>query len=138
MVICTTTRRTTRCGTLTRMEGKHLQNLIGTFSKLKSEWRSKISEDEWFFSSFRENFTSKLDSRECMDAFNFVIRCVLPEKDVLYANELCDLLLCLARKSGTTEIPAGLKENFLELNALFMQNDYQRNVWEELKAYYML
>lgn len=113
-------------------------NYAETFSKLKNEWKTRIAEDEWFFSDFKERFTSKLDSRECMDAFNFVIQCLRSETDVSYINELCDLLLCLAKKSGTTEIPKGLAENLQNLNAIFSHNDYQKRVWEEIKMYYRM
>lgn len=113
-------------------------SLLEIFYELKTTWRNKLLEDEWFFYNFRKMFISKLDSRECMDAIDFVIGIILSEKDNSYVNELIDLLFDLIRKTDTTEIPAELKNNISNLNIKFLQNDYQKKIWDEIKRYYII
>ncbi len=113
-------------------------NFAETFSELKNKWKNKLLEDEWFFYNFRKTFISKLDSRECMDAIGFVIGIILSEKDNSYVNELIDLLFDLIRKADTTEIPTKLKNNISNLNIKFLQTDYQKKIWDEIKRYYII
>lgn len=113
-------------------------NLFEIFYELKTTWRNKLLEDEWFFYNFREMFISKLDSRGCIDAIDFVIGIILLEEDNNYVNELIDLLFDLIRKTDTTEIPTELKNNISNLNIKFSQNDYQKKIWDEIKRYYII
>ena len=108
------------------------------FSKLKSEWKEKISEDEWYFSTFKESFTSQLESYECIDAINFLTNYLLTEKDSPYFVELTDLFLLLVRKANTTELPKELEKNKTKIESLFAKDDYTKKIWEEIKILYLL
>ncbi len=108
------------------------------FAKLKTEWKIKLSEDEWYLSNFNESFVSQLESFECIDAINFLINYILSETDIQYLDELADLFLLLARKANTTELPEELKKNKEKIELQFSQNDYQKNIWVVIKRIFLL
>lgn len=108
------------------------------YNEQKKYYEKKLVNDEWCFEKFRESVLSNTDEADCFFNIETVISIILNEKDVFLVDELIVLLSDLIRKSRTTEIPNGLKDNLEALDNKFKTNDYQKKIWEEIKYNYYI
>ena len=106
--------------------------------QLKTNWKEKLSENEWFFSDFRENLISKLSQNDAFNAIPVLINFLLKENEVDLFSEEMELLNSLVRKANTTEVPENLIENLDKLNILTEKDSYMNRIWNDIKDYYYI
>ncbi len=105
---------------------------------LKNQYDNNLNLDEWFFSNFRDTFLREINQNELFPAINYITKNIISENDDTYVIELLNLLLDLVRKANTTEIPEEIKNNLLSLDMKFSKSQYQNNMWNEIKHFYLI
>ena len=112
-------------------------NLIETFEERTQDWEAKLAADEWFFCSLREEIVSSLRPDEAFSLLPQAVALVLREKEELVCLECAQLLLSLAQKSDTTEMPEDLSSQWNDIIShvhSFGQNGCQQT--EDLCRWY--
>ena len=97
------------------------------------------SKDEWIFVSFHEKYIKPMQPYEAFDMINYIIPYLLKDDNIASWNEIFDILISLANKSNTTEVPAALTENMdLINNKVNRFEEYAKNKFNELCKYYRI
>lgn len=103
------------------------------------DWENKINEDEWYLYRFRDEIVKNSNPEEAFLVIPDVCELLLEQKDEFLFSEMFELLLSLARKSNTTEIPSVLEDNWNTLESIIMNyKEYQQNLFDELKKWYRM
>ena len=96
-------------------------------------------EDEWYLEKFVERFVSKMAPVEAFEAIDGTVALLLEQSDECSLVEVLQILLELARQSGTTQIPCNL---LLQKSAIERRcsecGSYARSKALELLRYYRL
>jgi hypothetical protein len=101
--------------------------------------RSEYPRNEWAFSEFNEKFIQCLESFEAFDIINDIVAVLLDKNNMDYWNEVFEVLIILARKSGTTEVPEKLKLNWSGIKDKVKTLDsYNYRKYQELAEYYRI
>jgi hypothetical protein len=74
-----------------------------------------LNADEWFFASLRENLINRLTPAEAFENIEGVVSLLLRQEVEFLCYETSQLLLSLARRSNTTEIPPCLRRNWYQI-----------------------
>ena len=102
-------------------------------------WVNDKIEDEWLFEKFRESEIKKINSSDAFNFINDTIPILLDEKNRQIWTELFEIIICLARKSNTTEIPSKILENWESLKIISNTHSvYAQVKLKELASYYRL
>lgn len=102
-------------------------------------WKQSDKSDEWYFSNLRNELLSNCDSESAFNGINELMPVLLDTSDDFLYIEIIEIVVALARKSQTTEIPIKLKENFgMIARRLNSQGDYAISKLEELALYYRI
>lgn len=104
------------------------------FTNKLNNWKTELQKDEWFFSNFRENFINKITDEEAFLAISQLCEIINQGDDSYFISELLEILLALARKSNTTELPNGLANTLIKLE--FDSN--LQNIISNIKEFYRL
>ncbi|WP_318663310.1 hypothetical protein [Treponema sp.] len=86
------------------------------FTNKLINWKIEIQKDEWFFSNFRDSLIDNITDGEAFFYISQLCEIINQNDDSYFINELLEILLALARKSNTTEIPNGLKNTLIKLD----------------------
>ena len=113
---------------------KYLQILTNA----RKEWKNKIAENEWYFSELRELLLQEIDETERFQSLNDIILIIIDENDSYFSIELLELFFYLVKKFNTSEVPIELINNISRLNERFINEPYQKNLWEDIKRFYFL
>ena len=104
-----------------------------------SAWRQDPIEDEWIFEKFRSDVVGGLSSADAFDAIDLTVDTLLREHDESTAIELLQTLICLARRSETTEMPTSVTGRWAELVGLVSSSgEYAKLKLKELAAHYRM
>lgn len=110
--------------------------------KLKAavnEWLANEDLDEWYFERFRDENCRSLSPEEAFESISEATRVLLSQTDESALMELAEIILCLTRVSGTTEIPPTLESNKERVEALFLDKcEYAKRKLKEIFAYYRI
>lgn len=110
--------------------------------KLKTavnEWLTNEDLNEWYFESFRDENCKLLPPQEAFESIDKVIPILLNQTDESVLIELAEVILCLARTSGTTEVPSALESNKGLIEAMFSDKcDYAKHKLKEVLGYYRM
>jgi hypothetical protein len=80
------------------------------FLDLTRDWIAQLERDEWFFAKIREDLVSLLPPVSAFEAITDVGHLFIELPDSYLRYETAELLLALAWKSETTEMPAALAQ----------------------------
>ena len=94
--------------------------------------------DEWVYSNFEESLLEGLDSASAFEMLLEVADFLLLQEDGYLRLQLLNIIISLARKSNTTEMPAGFLEKIVVFEKLFVEDDYERSRINELKRIYRI
>jgi hypothetical protein len=101
--------------------------------------RSEYSRNEWAFSEFNEKYIQCLEPSKAFDIINDITVILLDKKNIDNWNEIFEVLIILARKSGTTEVPEKLKLNWSGIRDKAKTLDsYNYKKYQELAEYYRI
>ena len=67
-----------------------------------------------------------------------VVDFLLKQSDSYLCLQLLGVILALAGRSGTTEMPTGLLEKIGAIEQLFLGSDYEESQFNELKRFYRI
>ena len=110
-------------------------NLIAIFDSETQNLAAKLATDEWFFSKFRERIVKPLTPSEAFDLIPQAVDLVMREDDLRI--ECFELLMDLARHSGTTEMPQALATQWTKLiSHIKAYGDYGELRANELSQWY--
>ncbi len=102
-------------------------------------WKQTELKDEWYFSNLRDELSNKLSSENAFIGINEIIPILSEEKDSYIFIELIEIIIFLAQKSETTELPLELSHNWGDIAArLKSQDEYAISKLDELVTYYHL
>src|SRR5579862_4901045 len=87
------------------------------FTNALVDWRRKLQADEWYFVRVRSRLTESLSSEEAFNAIDEAVLVTLAQDDAFLWTEAMQLMLSLADKSSTTEMPPQLSNHWTELMA---------------------
>ncbi len=104
------------------------------FTSKLNNWRTEIQKDEWFFSNFRESLINKITDKEAFLSISQLCEIINQSEDSYFISELLEILLALARKSNTTELPDGLSNTLIKLEF----NSSLQNIISNIKEFYRL
>ncbi len=101
--------------------------------------RKMYSKNEWAFSGFCEKYIKCLEPIIAFDTINQIVPILLDGKNIDSWTEIVEVILVLARKSETVEIPEKLKSNieYIKEKARIKSN-YDYNKYKELAKYYRI
>lgn len=85
---------------------------ISDWLALTQDWETKLQDDEWFFVRLRESYVASRSVHEAWGDLAPVGRRLLTETTPWLKGELGNLMLNLAARSDTTELPADLEGEF--------------------------
>ena len=94
--------------------------------------------DEWVYSHFTESLLNGLDSAAAFQMIPQVVDFVLEQSDSFVRLQTLGVVLALAGRSGTTEIPPGLLKKMNAIEKLFLDSDYEKSQFNELKRFYRI
>jgi hypothetical protein len=107
------------------------------FTAALVDWRRKLDDDEWYFAHVRNRLTDSLSPEEAFNAIDEAVNVTLAQDDESLWTEAMYLILSLANRSDTTEMPPELSERWAELMASAARfGTYQRARAEELRRWY--
>lgn len=86
------------------------------FTEKLNNWKNEIQKDEWFFSNFRDSLIASVTEEEAFFDISQLCEIIKLNDDTYFISELLEILLALARKSNTTELPNGLKSTLIKLD----------------------
>lgn len=92
-----------------------------TLNEAIQHWNSGSIEDEWFFEKFRDLAIGKMSPSEAFCFISEIIEFLIRKDDESAACEILQTIICLARKSQTTELPNALVENREVIESQFCQ-----------------
>lgn len=112
------------------------------FDKLNEtlcKWLSDENSDEWLFESFRESEVKTLSPVDAFSVIGETVNILLHQSDESASIEILETILCLARTSGTTEVPQILAEKKERLKSHFSDKcNYAKQKLLELFKYYRI
>jgi len=79
-------------------------DITEAFRARVADWPAKLAADEWFFASVREELVAPLSPEVAFGATGGAASLVLRLREPALKAEAAELLLALARRSGTTEV----------------------------------
>lgn len=94
--------------------------------------------DEWVYSNFAESLLDGLDSAAAFKMIPQVVDFVLEQSDSYVRLQALGIILALAGRSGTTEMPPGVLEKMNAIEKLFLDSDYEKSQFNELKRFYRI
>lgn len=101
------------------------------------DWKQLSAVDEWFFSNARDDLVTELSPAEAFDAINELVQHVLNEPNDDVRLELVAVLVSLARRSDTTQIPQKLNSSWDEVRRrVEATGEYGHRQIESLRAWY--
>ena len=101
-----------------------------------TQWGKTEVKDEWFFSNFRDSLLSSVDSEGAFLGIDEIVSILLAENDSDILIEIIEILITLARKSETTEMPPILDENWgTIIRKVTSLGDYAISRIDELAKY---
>jgi hypothetical protein len=107
------------------------------FTAALVDWHRKLTDDEWYFARVRDRLTESLSSEEAFNAIDEALNVMLAQDDEYLWTEAMYLILSLADRSDTTEMPSALSERWTELMASAARfGTYQQARAEELRRWY--
>jgi len=107
------------------------------FTTALVDWQRKLADDEWYFARLSGRLTGSLSSEEAFNAIDEAVNVTLAQDDEFLWTEAMQLILSLADKSGTTEMPPQLSERWAELMASAARfGTYQQERAKELQRWY--
>src|SRR5574344_2170053 len=102
-------------------------------------WKQSDKSDEWYFSNLRDDILSKCDCESAFSGINELMPLLLNEPDDFLYSEIIEIIISLARKSQTTEIPSELSRNFRTIKErLKSQGDNAMSKLDDLASYYQI
>lgn len=104
------------------------------FTNKLNNWKIEIQKDEWFFSNFSDSLISNITEEEAFFYISQLCEIINQNDDSFFISELLEILLALARKSDTTELPDGLEETLIKLDV----DSSLRNIIDSIKEFYRL
>ena len=69
------------------------------------DWEAHIQADEWYFVSLRKRLVDSLSPRDAFDQVDGAVALVLRQREAFLCAESAQLVVDLARRSATTEVP---------------------------------
>jgi hypothetical protein len=107
------------------------------FTEAFVDWRRKLQADEWYFVRVRDRLAETLSSEEAFNAIDEAVNVTLAQDHEFLWTEAMQLMLSLADKSSTTEMPPELSNRWTELMASAARfGTYQAARAEELRRWY--
>jgi len=100
---------------------------------LASDWQTAFARDEWFFVRLMDEVVSRLSPADAFAAIDEVVSLLIHESEGTLHYYCGALMLELARRSDTTEMPLGLRNHWEAVGQLV--RDYP-DVAEQLKLWY--
>jgi hypothetical protein len=113
-------------------------NLIKIYSDRTKDWEQQVTKDEWFFCKLREEITSSLEPHEAFEVIPQAVKLIRSQKEYTYlCYECIQLLISLANRTGTTEIPSELSKDWNGIMTLIESfGDDAKKQANELRRYY--
>jgi len=107
------------------------------FTMALVDWQRKLADDEWYFVRLHGRLTESLSSEEAFNAIDEAVNVTLAQDDESLWTEAMYLILSLARRSDTTEMPRHLSDRWAELMTSAARfGTYQATKAEELRSWY--
>ena len=107
------------------------------FTRGLADWHRKLADDEWYFARVRNRLTDSLSSEEAFNAIDEAVNVTLAQNDQCLFTEAMELILSLADRSATTEMPPQLTDRWTELMTSAARfGTYQAQRAEELRHWY--
>ena len=101
------------------------------------DWKRKLNDDEGYFVCLRDRLTGSLSSEEAFNAIGEAVDVTLEQDNEFLWTEAMELILALARRSDTTEIPPQLDDRWDELMTSASRfGAYQARKTEDLRLWY--
>jgi hypothetical protein len=111
-------------------------SLIAPFlAALRSDWQEEENRDEWFFAGLEEKIVSGLDVSEAFRAIDEVAPVILAQRDPYLVERAGLLMMALARKSNTTEMPSSLSQSWEQIEERLEPHP---SVLEDLSRWYRI
>lgn len=112
-------------------------NLISTFQERSKDWEEQLGRNEWFFAELREEIVSPLSPPEAFALLSQAALLMLSQDEEYLCIETTELLLSLARKADTTEMPNELSDKWEALISQISRfGDYGRRQAQTLCEWY--
>jgi hypothetical protein len=113
-------------------------DLIKMFDERTEGLEEHLSRDEWFFCTLREGIISELSPAEAFELLPQAATLILREQQYDYRwSECVQLLLSLARHTGTTELPPELSVTWPDLfSRICSFGEYEKQQASELCRWY--
>jgi hypothetical protein len=109
------------------------QPLLAAFAQDLAEWHRHVHADEWHFARAREKLVNSLQAPEAFAAIDDVVVLLLGQREEFSIAECGALLLALADRSQTTQMPRGLKNAWRDVDELLVVDAQVR---DELRRWY--
>lgn len=102
------------------------------------DWKRKLNDDEWYFARLHDRLTGSLTSEEAFNAIGEAVNVTLAQDNRFLWSMAVELILDLARRSDTTEMPPQLNDRWDELmtSASRFGGAYQARKAEDLRRWY--
>lgn len=100
---------------------------------IASDWQSALARDEWFFSRVEDDITTRLSPSEAFAAIDEVAALMQQQTERLLQWRCGYLLIALARRSATTEMPSGLRSTWGAVVGLLQEYP---DIVVELRSWY--
>ena len=84
---------------------------------LRSDWRQRLQQDEWFLADLREKVVVQLTPQEAFAALDEATALLLAQDDPFLRSECGELMISLARVSDTTALPPRLEAGWPDVIA---------------------
>jgi len=102
-------------------------------------WNQDPIEDELLFVNFRCQFIDNMTCQEAFERINQTVEILLRESDEFTSLEILEVIISLARKSETTEIPAKIENCSKRIEYKFAPyGEYAKYRLSELLRYYRI
>ena len=102
------------------------------------DWSSNVK-DEWYLEYFIEDNIRQTAESEAFSQLNGVIELLVNGQNDNHVDEIIQVILALARKSNTTEIPGKLHQLFDYMAVTFSNLDpYNQNQINEILKFYRI
>jgi hypothetical protein len=109
-------------------------DIVSAFLAQTVDWPSSLAADEWFFERLRRRLVDPLKPSEAFEFITHFVQLIAELKDPELRYEAAVVLLSLARRSDTCEMPILLKAEWREVAAALSSR--QPSLLQELKAWY--
>ena len=85
---------------------------LDAFTVALGDWQAKLDADEWYFAHLRDELVGQLLPQEAFAQIDDVVPLLIDEAEEFPRLELGTLLLALAQRADTTEMPPSLDRHW--------------------------